>query len=263
MLHTAERLRTYTLRSSDAELGKLEDLYFDDRFWTIRYLVVDSGGWLVQRRVLVSPRSVAGVDPQNKTIATNLTKAQVEKSPSPDEFPPVSRQFEIAYNEYYDYSPYWLGPFAWGTSTAPLPAADAAMLEERESWDSHLFSAAEISGFTRYAVAASDGDIGHIADLVVSDEDWAVRYLAIDTRNWLPGKHLLVPPQWTTVDWEHMTVRVELTRDAMKTAPAYDADVAITREYETALYRHYCRESYWSNDSVCYDPPETETTDRS
>jgi hypothetical protein len=254
MLHKAEQLRTYSLRSSDGELGKVEDLYFDDRFWTVRYLVVDTGGWLVQRRVLISPRAVAGADREKKTIATGLTKAQVEKSPAPDEHPTVSRQFEIAYNEYYDYSPYWVGPFAWGTLTAPLPAEDAARLEERDSWDSHLYSVEDLSGFSRYAVRAADGDVGHIADVIVSDEDWAIRYLVVDTRDWLPGKHVLVPPQWTKTDWEGGTVSVEFTRDAIKAAPSYDANVPIDREYETELYRHYCKQSYWSDDSVCYDP---------
>jgi uncharacterized protein YrrD len=263
MLHKAEELGTYKLRSSDGELGKIEDLYFDDRFWTVRYLVVDSGGWLVQRRVLVSPRAVVGVDRENKTIASELTKAQVEKSPLPDEHPPVSRQFEIAYNEYYDYSPYWVGPFARGTLTAPLPAEDAARLEERDSWDSHLYSAKDLSGFARYAVTATDGDVGHVADLIVSDEDWAIRYFVVDTRDWLPGKQVLVPPQWTKVDWEGATVSAELTRDTVKAAPKYDTHVPIDRQYEAELYRHYCRQSYWSDDSICYDPPAPKTPDQS
>jgi hypothetical protein len=259
MLHRAEELRAYDLRSSDGQLGRIEDLYFDDRFWTVRYLVIDTGGWLIQHRVLISPRAVLGVDREKQTISTNLTREQVDKSPNPDEHPPVSRQFEIAYNEYYGYSPYWVGPFAWGSLTAPLPPAAAAQVEERESWDPHLYSVKDMSGFGGYTVGASDGDIGHISDVAVSDEDWAIRYLVVDTRDWLPSKHVLLPPQWTRVEWENTKISVELPRDAIRAAPEYDPAEPVTRDYETALYGHYCRQSYWSDDSLCHDAHETAT----
>lgn len=258
MLYNAEELRKYTLRSIDADLGKVEDLYFDDRSWTVRYLVVDTGGWLVQTRVLISPVAVDGVDQESKSVATGLTKAQVEKSPRPDEHAPVSRQFEIAYNEFYGYSPYWIGPLGQGAYTPVIPPQDAAPLEERESWDPNLYSVRDISGFSGYTVAASDGDIGHLADVVVSDDGWAIRYLVVDTHDWLPGKHVLLPPQWTKVDWEDVRVSLDLTRDAIKAAPEYDAHAPITREYETKLYGHYCRQAYWSDDALCYDPHETQ-----
>ena len=122
MLRTADELRGFTLVSGEERLAKFEDLYFDDRFWTVRYLLVDTGGWLIERRVLVSPRAVLMVDGLSQTISTNLTKAQIEKGPSPDEHAPVDRQFEIAYNEYYGYSPYWVGPLAWGANSAAPPA---------------------------------------------------------------------------------------------------------------------------------------------
>ncbi len=255
MLRTAEDLRGYALSADGEKLGTLENLYFDDRYWTVRYLVVDTGGWLVQHRVLISPRAVKGVDGVNEIISTELTKEQVENSPAPDEHAPVDRQFEIAYNEYYAYSPYWVGPLAWGASTAPRPPQDAAPLEERESWDSNLFSTGDLTGFGRYSVAASDGDLGHIDGVFVDDENWVIRYLVVATRDWLPGKRVLVPPQWTTVDWEDRKISVDLSKDAIRTAPAFDDSVEITREYEDSLFRHYCRSAYWTDASLCYEPP--------
>jgi sporulation protein YlmC with PRC-barrel domain len=256
MLHRVDQLRSYTLHSSDGELGKVHDIYFDDQTWTVRYLVIDTGGWLIQKRVLISPLAVNGVNADDRTITTELTKEQVEKSPTPDEEAPVSRQFEIAYNEYYDYSHYWVGPLGQGAYTAPLTPQDAARLEERESWDPHLYAAADMAGGAGYSIAAADGDLGHISDLVVSDEDWAVRYLVVDTRNWLPGKHVLLPPRWVDVDWENIRVSVDLARDIIKGAPDYDSDKPITRAYEEQLYGYYCRETYWSDNSACYDRPQ-------
>jgi uncharacterized protein YrrD len=255
MLHRADELRSYRLRSIDGDLGKIDDLYFDDRFWAVRYLVIESGGLLDQRHVLVSPRAVLAVDIHSDTIATKLSKAELAAGPTPDEHAPVSRQFEIAYNEFYGYSPYWIGPLAWGANSAPRPPEDAAPLEERESWDGHLYSERELTGFTRYRVAAKDGQVGHVSDLIVSDTDWVIRYLVVNTRGWLPGKHVLVPPQWTTVSWENATLTMDLPRDTIKAAPAYEVDAPIDREYEANLFAHYCRTAYWSDDSVCYDPP--------
>ncbi len=168
MLHRAAELRRFSLRSDGAELGTIEDLYLDDRFWTVRYLVVDTRGWLAQRRVLVTPRAVLGLDSEHEAIDTELTKEQLAASPTPDEHAPVSRQFEIAYNNYFEYSPYWIGPLAWGAYSAPRPPEDAAPLEEEAHWDSHLYSAKDIAGFDGYKVAATDGETGHVADLIVS-----------------------------------------------------------------------------------------------
>lgn len=262
MLYLGDELRRYELRSVGESLGKIEDFYFDDRFWTIRYLVIDTGGWLVERRVLVSPRAVVAVDMHSDTIATKLTKAQLEAGPSPDEHAPVSRQFEIAYNEYYDYSPYWIGPLAWGAYGAPLLPEDAAPQEERKSWDSHLYSARDLTGFTRYRVIARDGHVGHVSDLVISDGDWVIRYLVINTRGWLPGKHILVPPQWTKADWETETLTVDLTRDAIKTAPVFIPGAPLDRDFEAKLFAHYCREAYWTDDAVCYDAHEKGPADQ-
>ena len=256
MLRTTDELRGYTLVSGEEKLAKLEDLYFDDQFWTVRYLLVDTGGWLVQRQVLVSPRAVLMVDGLNETIATDLTKAQIKDGPAPDEHAPVDRQFEIAYNEYYGYSPYWVGPLAWGANSAPRPPEDAAPLEERASWDSHLFSVRNVTG---YAVAGRDGDVGHVSEVLVDDDEWVIRYLVVATRDLLPGKHVLLPPRWTQVDWENKSISVDLARETIKAAPAYDSGVELDRAYEDALFRHYCRQAYWADGSLCYEPPALTT----
>jgi hypothetical protein len=255
MLRTADELRGFRLHNRDEEVGKLEDLYFDDRFWAVRYLVVDAGGWLVQRRALISPRAISEVDGVNETISTDLTRSQIENSPLPDEHAPVDRQFEIAYAQYYEYSPYWIGPLAWGANSAPRPPEDAAPLEEEKSWDSHLFSVKDLTGFTNYSVDATDGHVGRVTEVLLSDDDWVIRYLVVSTHDWLPGKRVLLPPQWTKVNWENTTISVDLTRDAIKGAPRYDESVEIDRTYENKLFNYYCRQAYWTDDSFCYEPP--------
>jgi hypothetical protein len=195
------------------------------------------------------------VDQDGEMITTNLTRKQIEDSPPADSDEPVSRQFEVNYHEYYGWPAYWLGgPYAWGPYPYPYPApADEGAKEaEEKSRDSHLRSMREVDG---YRVGAMDGDIGHIADFVIDDKDWTIRYLVVDTRNWWPGKHVLMSPLWAErVSWEDRTVYVDLSRDIIKNAPAYPQDFAISREYEVELFLHYCREGYWTQDDCTSDP---------
>jgi hypothetical protein len=95
-------------------------------------------------------------------------------------------------------------------------------------------------------IEAVDGGIGHVEDFIIDDETWAIRYLVIDTRNWWPGKEVLVAPQWVErVSWSESKVFVNLSRETIKQSPEYTDESLLTRDYETELHRHYDRQGYW------------------
>ncbi len=82
--------------------------------------------------------------------------------------------------------------------------------------------------------------MGHVEDLILDDQAWAVRYLEVDTRNWLPGRHVLLSPAWVEqVDWVERHVQVRLSQQLVKSAPEYDSSKHISRDYQLALYKHY------------------------
>jgi hypothetical protein len=140
---------------------------------------------------------------------------------------------------------YWDGPYMWGSYPyiARNPEEWRESIQAKETWDSHLRSTREVSG---YHIQAADGEMGHVEDFIVDDETWAVRYLVIDTRNWWPGKKVLVSPRWIdSVSWSESKVFVNLTREAIKQSPEYLEESLLTRDYEAALYRHYNRPAYW------------------
>jgi sporulation protein YlmC with PRC-barrel domain len=98
-----------------------------------------------------------------------------------------------------------------------------------------------------YQIQALDGEIGHVEDFVIDDETWGIRYLIVDTRNWWPGKKVLVSPQWIErVSWDQSKVFANLLRETIKQAPEYDGSRPITRDYETRLHQHHHREGYWA-----------------
>jgi hypothetical protein len=251
MLVNARHLKDLVIRAKDGELGTVDQVYFDDETWAIRYFVVDTGKWLEGRRVLISPFSVIQADWAAKRLDVALTKEQVKHSPDIDTHKPVSRQHEAAYIGYYGYPSYWGGPCMWGAgvypSDLPFPTPPAAGWTadqiRQESADSHLRSFEAVTG---YNVDATDGEIGHLNGFVVDDRAWAIRYIEVATRNWWPGKKVLVSPAWIErVSWTDSMVYAGLSREAIQNAPEYIESEAITREYENRLYFHYGLPPYW------------------
>ena len=228
MLRTADSLRGYSLAASDGKIGEAKDFYFDDRSWTVRYLVANTGNWLMDKLVLISPKTLGTVEPDRDIIDTSLTRKQIEESPPASSDRPVSDRLEILYFPIYGWPPLY-------------------QPEEKGHGDVHLRSTAEVAG---YSVAAVDGRIGHVADFLIDDEDWVIRYLVVDTRDWLPGKHVLLSPEWIReISWNDYSVHVDVRQDTIERAPEFVKDQAVTREYEAELCRFYGKEGYWSKTS--------------
>ena len=258
MLTNAKHFIGLVVSATDGEIGTVDNLYFDDETWTVRYLTVETGGWLGGRQVLISPFSVIGTKRRVGHLDVSLTKKQVEGSPDINTDRPVSRQHEAAYLGYFGYPYYWSGPYMWGSELypsgmpmIPIPTASEALEErvQKESSDSHLRSADAVKG---YRIEAADGEIGHVDGFVVDDENWSIRYMEIATRNWWPGKKVLVSPAWIKhVSWTDSTVHVRLTREAIQTGPEFDESGPITREYEKLLHKHYNQSPYWIHEVEC------------
>jgi uncharacterized protein YrrD len=242
-------LQGYKLNCLDGEIGSVKDFYFDDLHWAIRHLVAESGTWLSGRQVLISPHALKAISVEDKNIVVNLTKKQIEDSPSLLTDQPVSHQFEKDAFSYYGWPVYWTGPYMWGETPNLIHEPQAPQVQRNpggKEWDPNLRSTQDVIG---HRVHATDGEIGHIDDFIINDQDWAVRYLVIDTRNWWPGRKVLIAPQWIKrISWPESKVFVYLTTDMIKHSPTYTEDALLTRDYETALYSHYNRHGYWTED---------------
>ncbi|MCX5824170.1 MAG: PRC-barrel domain-containing protein, partial [Deltaproteobacteria bacterium] len=248
MLNKAKTLKGYKLDSRDGEIGTVKEFYFDDHHWTIRYLVADTGTWLMGRQVLISPYALVAVNKEEQHITVDLTKKQIEDSPSLNSDKPVSRQFEETYYGYYGWPMYWSGPYMWGYYPTIVRDREKWRKSNQggKAWDPHLRSTDDVSG---HNIQASDGEIGHVEDFIVDDETWAIRYLIVDTRNWWPGKKVLLSPQWIErVSWSESKVFVNLLRETIKQSPEYTEESPLTRDYETKLHRHYNRQEYWDDE---------------
>ena len=253
MLWRSSVVSGFGIEASNGAIGSISDLLFDDTNWALRWCVVDTGSWLSGRKVLLPPSAMGEPDSSRRSFMVKLTRQQVEDSPVIDADAPVSRQLEASVYGYYGWSPYWYPGYGMAMMGA-LPAAQSQPPSQTQahgyradgtdptSGDPHLRSANEIIG---YNVRASDDDIGHVEELLVDIESWEIRYFVVDTKNWWPGKKVLVAPQWfLEVSWAEKSVHVSLTRDQVKKSPEYDASATADRAYEDRLYQHYGYQRY-------------------
>lgn len=247
MLHKLREMFGYHMQTRDETIGRLADILFDDVGWQVRYLVIDTGEWLPGRRVLISPVQVDEPKFQDKAIPVNQTAQEIEDSPQLREDAPVSRQYEQALAEYWDWQPYW-GPMGVAGAGAAALAAQARATDREQDdvtlpGDPHLRSVEEVAG---YDIDARDGQIGQVHDFVFEIDNWVLRYMIVDTGGWLGGREVLIAPAWIdTIDWTAQEVEVDLDRDTIQNSPEYRPDEPITRKYEERLYDHYHRRTYW------------------
>ena len=252
MLLAASALKGYAIQATDGRMGWVDDTLFDDQTWKIRWMVIKTGSWLSERKVLIHPSAIQQADFASQVLTVALSKSQVEASPDLGQDEPVSRQMESLTFGYYGWNPHWgpnffpQGMVMAGTAGLPLssPYLGGADLREAErheaipeGGDPHLRSSASVTG---YHIHATDGTVGHIENLLIDDAGWGIRYLVIDTKNWWPGQHVLLSPYAVQrIDWAEREIRVGVSRDVIKGSPPWDPASLIDRGYEQRLHTHY------------------------
>lgn len=185
MLHLAQKIAGVTVSGTDGEIGTLEDFYFEEAGWNVRYLLVDTGSWFDGKRVLLSPSAVQG-DWGRTGVHVNLSREDVRNSPALD---------------------------------------DAAMPDVA---DERLDSVKTTSG---YHIRARNGEIGHVDDFLIGQDSWRIRYLLVDTSNWIGGRSVIVSSDAVErVDKEDNQIYVAADRDVIKNAPELESiDAALSR----------------------------------
>jgi len=249
MLIKAKTLNGFKLHCLDGEIGSVKEFIFDELHWTVRYLVAETGNWLLDRQVLISPHSLTKIDIEGKFITTDLEKKQIEDSPSLYNDLPITRQFEGTYYQYYGFPTYWNGPYVWGS--LPIITRNSALYKTTTLGDKqlepHLRSTFDVDG---RRIHASDGELGHVSDFIIDDETWTIRYLVINTQNWWPGKMVLISPKWIDhIGWDEFKVFVNVLREKIKASPEYKDDCELNRAMEDELHKHYNCKGYWEDET--------------
>lgn len=245
MQRSVNSLIGYKISALDGELGKVNEFLFDDLTWSIRYLVVKTGGW-ASKRMAIIPRSALGViDWESQTFKVNLTVEQVRNSPDIETQRTVFRQHEIELLNHYGLPIYW-GDGRYDDNINAIPLASSNDVKKIKNNDNsinklnddpHLRNTKIVAG---YHIHAIDGKIGHVEDYIVDDEKWNICSLIIDTHNWLPGRKVLILPLWIyRIDWEENIVYVNLSKEKIENSPEFNPAESVNQEYERELIKHY------------------------
>jgi hypothetical protein len=262
MLFVLSAFSGSAVEALNGRIGTVEDFLFDDETWRVRWLVIDTATWLPGRKVLIHPSAVAPLDrgPRSReqipmmsvgpdlVLSVRLTKEQIEASPGVGQDEPVSVQMERHVHDYYGWDPYWGASYfgrnaiATALSSPPYLAASAAReLVDTETHpgdgDPHLRSVKEVDS---YHIHATDGELGHVENLLADDVNWDIRYLAVATKNWWPGKHVLLAPYAVlAIDWRGRHINLNVTRDQVKSSPPWDPIALIDQVGQQRLHSHY------------------------
>ncbi len=194
MLRSLNKILGSTIVATDGEIGSVHNFLFEDLSWRIAYLVAETGVWFSRHKVLLSPMALGQPDWTRKILPVLLTKEQVKSSPDIDTDQPVSRQQEMALEQYYGWPSYWEIP------TEPR--------ESLMTGDPHLRSCLELAG---YHVTASGEELGEVEDFIVDDRTWTIRYLVSRAGAESGGHILLLPTEGAReISWTYR--HVELNR---------------------------------------------------
>jgi uncharacterized protein YrrD len=213
----------------DGEIGKVKEFYFDDSTWDIRYLVLQTGSWLFEREVLISPEALSKNSWKDGIFPTKLTKEQIRTSPDIDTDKPVSRQSEIELFGHYPWQPYWGSGFyaggLWDSSNVSSVIDEKIMNEADKNGiiadeDRHLRSTREING---YNIHATDGEMGYIKDFIMDDHSWKILSLVVDTHRWFGGKKVLIEiNDIKEIKWDKSLVFVDFNIETIKNREPYE-----------------------------------------
>jgi hypothetical protein len=234
MLRSVKELHGYRIHAKDGDIGKVDEFFFEDKYWVVRYLVVDIGKWILGRKILISPVALRHPDKENNIFTVDLTKEQIKASPTTDTDKPIARQHEHDLHAHYGWTAYWEpGPFS-----GELAIAQAEYMgQEEKEGDPHLRSTNIV---IKYHVHATDGMIGHVDDFIIDDENWAIKYIIVDTHNWLPGRKVLISLKLIeNLNWAESIAYIKLTRESIKNGPEFDPSSPISEDYENKLLDHY------------------------
>jgi len=105
-----------------------------------------------------------------------------------------------------------------------------------------------ISSLIGHPIHATDGDVGKVHEFYFDDATWTIRYMVVETGNWLFGRKVLISMfALGKPDWDSGTLAVNLTRDQVRNSPDIDTEKPVYRQHEVQLHEYYQWPMYWES----------------
>jgi hypothetical protein len=239
-LHSSSAIDGFTVLDRDGEAGTVEDIYFDLVRWVLRYLLVRHE--TLVRDILISPLIIDTLRWPERRIWLRLFDEEIDAAPAIDTAQSITRHQEKSYNEYFFVPDYWEGENLWGQESTPQELLTWLRAEQPKSSgdgeeESYLLRGSELQD---YNIQSPRGTAGSVEDFLWDPETYAIRFLVIHIGGLLSSKKTLLSPLWITrFDREGKKLQVELPKEAIEKAPAYQMGEPLTPAYERNLISHY------------------------
>lgn len=242
MLRSAKEIHNYRITAEDGEIGRSITFYFDDRKWIVQYFIADTGAWLKEHRIIVSPSLLLEPNWPQQEFPVKITREWISSSQEIEEGDPVSLQKKREMGGYDGKPSYLLTEDIYETVREKLGVenTDKKRPRKKVADSPHLIST---DGITGYSIKATDGEIGTIEDFIIDDEKWVIRFLVINTgdgRKKTEGKRILLSPEWIIrFDPEKQLAPINLPKRRVIDSPEYNPDQAVNMELENRIYEYY------------------------
>ncbi len=198
MIITAKQVYESRLRTRDNRTALLRDVLFDDRSWSVRYLVARLRHLFGHEDVLLSPEQLGDTAWPTGELHTSLSMVEVEAAPRLLSDPPVAKQGELKVSRMVAWEAYWTGLFDRFTDFG----------------DPHLRNTRAVTGHRVYGL---DSEAGFIDNFVLDDQDWRVRYLIVRLGKHLSSRRVMVDPNLVdSINWEGHGVWIHLPKKSIE-----------------------------------------------
>jgi uncharacterized protein YrrD len=233
MLRSVNELLGYGVEAKDGRIGAVRDILFNQHGWCVCHVMIDLTDLIPGKRVVLPPDSFSQPDAKDFSFPVNISCEELKNGPTLEIDETEYRKHADELCHHFGWEPCWRCP-----SVGPEWEQDRDLEE-----DMQMRSSREVMS---YGIEATDGSIGHVWDLILDVSEWIIRYVVVHTRNWLPGRKVLIAPSWITrIEWDELKVYVSHTRQAIKEGPVFDPSEPVNRKFEEVLYDYYGRPKYW------------------
>ncbi|EPX77919.1 hypothetical protein [Salipiger mucosus] len=227
MLMSFHDLRSYGIHATDKQTGSINDFYFDDHEWRLRYLVAHTGFFLTGRETLVGAARLGTPDTERMELPINLSAQELRTAEPGEAHQPANAQRHATHM--LPDTGFW-APYLVATELFYTPSrAQELMAETRDENDTteaedyqdmKLRSMVEVIG---YKIAEKDGDVGSVCGFLIDPEDWTLQHVVVETGHWLPGRRVAITTRWIeAADWHEQRIHVEVSRQEIEEAPTLD-----------------------------------------
>jgi hypothetical protein len=248
MLLKTAKLTEYRIELSSEIRGSIFEMYFDDLFWNIQYLLMTSENMEKDKIAIISHLALGKPDDKSKTIpivgkqgrnegkekSTVLKTKEEAESIDPIQIIELPEEYSTIISRNKKATKDLIITILKDKNAIYLPSTN------------HLRSHNEVLG---YNIQAKDGDlIGHVDNFILEGNTWKLRYLIVDTRNWLTGgKKILLSPAWIEkINWSSNLVAIDLSKSSIIESPSYDPNKPLDNRFEMKLYKYYGRHHFSS-----------------